>query len=766
MEVIELSDACDDDAPPPAAAERPGLELWLTEPHAGLPDVLASYEPICLGREGSGAADRTLELPDPDGLAVVSGRHVLLRGTVDGVEVRSLGSNGTRATRPGQEGTSERLPNDEWVTLPVGTTLTFGPVWLDKKDTANRRRNPFVYAVTHAVPPRPIAEPAAASASALGKRRASATADSSKRYTIDLTGSPSGAPSSDDTPAELLGRLREVEAEHEEELRKIDEFSEEEMEKLKRKDHHEYLMALARAPFKACTECGVLRVGTTRCRNPTCPSHATLRMAAPVHELYADFSPSAYDLYDAFGGTRPHAGNPSRLATLIDFARPCQSLRGHDEAAVKRLSVRISGVDSEFLACADHCFSTMIHREQERPDHHVFYHSYSDAALVYEVQAEVARALYNLPDAFPPLTRLLRGPYRAVTSLSELQRLFSTVHGTDHNLQYRSLVICASNSIFDDRHTEAPPLMCFQQGYSVGGEFSYRQLLGDLLRCLGLPAVHLTAVLDELVTIGTKFRLPMRQYGSDNLNHHAYGPASSTSTGHMLQIFVRKNASPSLAYASLPYGKPETSRGGLPMSIDEATGRTPACGQARLFMNPQAFVEGSDTETFHYSAIRDLCSTEEARDLTRGALILELRRALAPLLGTPAALLRTEAGVNTGIATGAREQTPAAMAGVTAAVMAGAASVAGAGVAAAVPTAVAAPTTAAFARCGRALGGSEGLSGPGDVLDGAACGVSSSCAAPEPHARHLGVGFELPDSEGQEEGHLELSQLSNTSSAG
>ena len=110
---------------------------------------------MCLGRaekeQAAGEEPRTHSLPDPQGLNVVSGCHLLLRA-VSGAEfeARSLGMNGTLASSgttgtqasSGTTGTT-KLTKGEWVRLAAGTTLTLGPARLKAKQL-----NPFTFVVT------------------------------------------------------------------------------------------------------------------------------------------------------------------------------------------------------------------------------------------------------------------------------------------------------------------------------------------------------------------------------------------------------------------------------------------------------------------------------------------------------------------------------------------------------------------------------------------------------------------------------------------
>ena len=71
-----------------------------------------------------------------------------------------------------------------------------------------------------------------------------------------------------------------------------------------------------------------------------------------------------------------------------------------------------------------------------------------------------------------------------------------------------------------------------------------------------------------------------------------------------------------------------------------------AGGLRGIFMHPDVFTDEAKARVFHYCAVPELCSTEATSGtLTRGAMIREIRRALAPLIGTADALLRSKEAI-------------------------------------------------------------------------------------------------------------------------
>ena len=117
-------------------------------------------------------------------------------------------------------------------------------------------------------------------------------------------------------------------------------------------------------------------------------------------------------------------------------------------------------------AHAKQCFREMIDREAEHCGEFVcFYHSYSYIALMYEVQACVARVLYGLPDDFAPTARLMKRPFFGRPHVKALLNDFHLMDDQDHNPGFREVAISCSVSLLSPS-SEAPPTQCFTDGYS------------------------------------------------------------------------------------------------------------------------------------------------------------------------------------------------------------------------------------------------------------------------------------------------------------
>ena len=80
----------------------------------------------------------------------------------------------------------------------------------------------------------------------------------------------------------------------------------------------------------------------------------------------------------------------------------------------------------------------------------VFYHSYSVAALLYEVQAAVASVLFRFKSEFASLPRLLWAPFEHIPTAHRMLEEVNCGHGLNHCLNHclsHCLIRCISHCI-------------------------------------------------------------------------------------------------------------------------------------------------------------------------------------------------------------------------------------------------------------------------------------------------------------------------------
>jgi len=305
---------------------------------------------------------------------------------------------------------------------------------------------------------------------------------------------------------------------------------------------------------------------------------------------------------------------------------PSQSLRGHTTVVCSDFIQNELSNSGPWAHYAAYQFAAMLRREQELHGEFVcFYHSYSFAALLYEVQAEVARRLYGLPTDFAPLPRVDMEPFMVCTSLEMLHD-----HGCkeDHETSFRGVGLSVSCSMFAFG-SEAPPLQCFRGGYSCT-DLSFQGLLLSLLAKCKNESNKSQSVRDLAAKINEaarRNRVPALDGGSAELG------------GYMLQIFIHRSMVRQYAYPSEPYG--------VPIDDDMITyvdGHQIADGQARVYFNPTVFVDTSKTRLCHYCARPLQSCMDTSVNMSRGSFIQELRALLKPILEIPRDVLADRLG--------------------------------------------------------------------------------------------------------------------------
>jgi len=266
-------------------------------------------------------------------------------------------------------------------------------------------------------------------------------------------------------------------------------------------------------------------------------------------------------------------------------------------------------------------FREMLARERALCGEWVaFYHSYNSPALVYEVQAAIAGVLFNFSARHGCLPRLLKAPFADLPDAPAMLKAFPTWADRDLNPAFKSVGICVTTSLVSP-DPEATPTNVFLTGYAASSISI--SVLEKLLRdCgAGLSGCNVKELAKKVMGLAKKHGFPQ-----------AIGSAFQ---GHMLQIFLRRTCVDKWAYASLPYGVPDTER--QPLSKHLAKPGL-ICGQARLAVNPSAFMRASSVRLYTSSA-------DENFHRNRRSFQQELERLLSPILGCQEVRERAAAGI-------------------------------------------------------------------------------------------------------------------------
>mmetsp|Transcript_96603 Transcript_96603/g.277409 ORF Transcript_96603/g.277409 Transcript_96603/m.277409 type:complete len:632 (+) Transcript_96603:72-1967(+) len=236
-------------------------------------------------------------------------------------------------------------------------------------------------------------------------------------------------------------------------------------------------------------------------------------------------------------------------------------------------------------AHAKECFS-QLHSNEEKlcGEWAVFYHAYSYAALIYEVNAAVGAVLFRFRSQYSVLPRVLINEFEQTPdALSLIERFKSefSANKKDHNPEYRKVAIstmCSSVAL----GPEASTPVVFLAGYSER-DLSFLGVLENLLESCFVPRSTIKRLAADIVALSEKHGLDVSQFGGKG--------CESGRAGHMLQIFIRRDLVDQLAYAAVPYGAVDKKRHPISKWLNSDSNMN--FGQARIVAHPKFFMQAS-----------------------------------------------------------------------------------------------------------------------------------------------------------------------------
>lgn len=272
------------------------------------------------------------------------------------------------------------------------------------------------------------------------------------------------------------------------------------------------------------------------------------------------------------------------------------------------------------------CFDLMLENEKEFcGEWVVFYHSYSCAAILYEVQAAVGSVLFRFKAEFAGLPRILAHGFKKIPDAPEMLKQFPTWKDRDHNPAFKAVGLCATSSLLA-HDSEAPAKSVFLMGYSVG---SLSGVLEKLLGSVGVPKPKIKKLAVDIIALAAK-------HGLDTTGIPGGKKCKSGRSGHMLQIFLRRELCDQFVYPAFPFGVPDKKRD-LPLSKYLAE-KDPIQGQVRITLNPDVFLRATYARMFTYSA-------DPTYNNNRPAFIKELVELLEPILGDEDVRIKAATGI-------------------------------------------------------------------------------------------------------------------------
>lgn len=222
-----------------------------------------------------------------------------------------------------------------------------------------------------------------------------------------------------------------------------------------------------------------------------------------------------------------------------------------------------------------------------------FYHSYSFAALIYEVQAAVGSVLFRFRSQYSPLPRILVKDFSEIPDAPCLVQRFKkefAVNKRDHHPSFRRVAVSVMCSLFSTG-PEACTAMVFIAGYSCK-DLSFRSVLENLLESCYVPKAKVKELADKIIELSEKHGLDVSQFGGK--------PCQSGKAGHLMQIFVKRGLVDKLVYAAKPYGPIDEDR--MPMSKWMNSDKSVQVGQARVVAHPKYFMRADCVRMYVASA--------------------------------------------------------------------------------------------------------------------------------------------------------------------
>jgi len=272
------------------------------------------------------------------------------------------------------------------------------------------------------------------------------------------------------------------------------------------------------------------------------------------------------------------------------------------------------------------CFDEMLQHEAEFcGEWAVFYHSYSCAAILYEVQAAVASVLFRFKAEFAGLPRILGHGFKHIPDAETMLKEFPKWKDQDHNSAFKAVGLCGTSSLLAP-DSEAPATSVFLMGYSVG---SLKGVLEKLLAGCGVPKGQVDGLAKRIIALAAK-------HGLDTCGIPGGKKCKSGRSGHMLQIFVRRELIDKYVYPAFAFGVPDKKRD-LPFSKYLAE-KDPIEGQVRITFNPDVFLRATLVRMFTYSA-------DPTYHANRPAFIKELVGLLEPILGDDKVRTKAATGI-------------------------------------------------------------------------------------------------------------------------
>jgi len=279
---------------------------------------------------------------------------------------------------------------------------------------------------------------------------------------------------------------------------------------------------------------------------------------------------------------------------------------------------------------AQECFQKFAANEARLcGDFAVFYHSYSFAALIYEVHAAVGSVLFRFRSQYATLPRILVKDFQATPDAASLQKRYDTELANakkDHDPRYRQVAVSVMCSLASTGPEACIP-MVFVQGYSCK-DLAFKSVLENLLASCYVPKAKVKSLASAIIELSEKHGLDVSQFGGK--------PCESGKAGHLLQIFIKRSLLDEICYSAKPYGPTDEAR--MPISKWMNSNESFAVGQARIVAHPKYFMQAN--------LVRMYCASADVKfHNARVEFQKELIKLMDVVLGEPKLREKAAAGI-------------------------------------------------------------------------------------------------------------------------
>lgn len=234
------------------------------------------------------------------------------------------------------------------------------------------------------------------------------------------------------------------------------------------------------------------------------------------------------------------------------------------------------------------CFHLMLQREHlyNTGDFAVFYHSYAESHLIFDVQTAIYELINGLePNANRVILRLFPEDFKDIT-INRIKKSMDRI--SNRNTKIRSLILSAACSLFENNGLDE--IKIFTKGYSCG-DINYYSILKKILLYYNPNETEVDALITEILKSDYIKQLIKESYFKSKPFFHSL-KCREKGDGQMLQIFIKKSILEEISYISESLGVPYSRDSNCMLSTN----------QVRILASPKYFLNPNLVRVYRYAA--------------------------------------------------------------------------------------------------------------------------------------------------------------------